>query len=304
MAIRRVFDLRDFEGVSEQMGAPEPKQGTTSGAPSIVPRSTAAYDAFAMSLGIEPTPSDDDLVIMLADVLGASAAGVSTSIVPGDMLSIVDVLAAFAVNAAELPPSQEASSLTARLDALLGLYVPQVSTTRPLSLERMLVLSLAMSQIGFVVASQPSPSNSKERYGWERLEEIFYTSFGDYSYGYDNVRYLSYQLMAWCGIFDLWAYKIAQVPDLGTWKIRYGIGSVSGMVSVPKSDVKPGDVGVIQQNQHHFLVAAVDGQGNITSVDGNTTATINGVLRSGTIWQQTSHTISGTLGFFRPKFLV
>lgn len=277
---------------------------TSSSSTIPLPVSYEAHNTFTKVLGIIPPAPENDLVTMLASVLQASPAGVETSITPGDLASIIAVLQVFLTNADEAQSqhaTQEGSSLIARLQALIGLYQWQLDASTPMSNARLLVLSFSIFQIGTIVSSEPSPSNSKERYGWERLNEIFYIAFGDESYWPDSVRYLDNQyLMEWCGIFALWAYRLAGL-DVGTWKVGSGINAVAGMESINLSQALPGDVAIIAQPyQHHFLILSIENN-QVPSVDGNTTAIINGITRSGTIWKQTIHKPSDISWVCRPK---
>lgn len=61
---------------------------------------------------------------------------------------------------------------------------------------------------------------------------------------------------------------------LGNWKLGVGVSSMLK----PTSDPQPGDIGYLNDHQHHFIVASVDGD-SIVGINGNST---NGAITEGT----------------------
>jgi hypothetical protein len=139
-------------------------------------------------------------------------------------------------------------------------------------------VATAEAEAGQVYAKQsgePDETGKRTRPGWGRLTEYFNTSapglWSDSTIKY-NPKYGMNGLPHWCGIFALWAVKSAGAP-VGTWKMGSGISAVSGIKPVRRSEVRVGDIGFLEKNQHHFLVSAVSEDGKqITSVDGNSGA--------------------------------
>jgi hypothetical protein len=290
-------------------------------------KSKEAHDAFTKILDPKHTPqAGEDLVGQLASVLQVPESVVAkaksslesnkATIVPGNMQSIIEALSAFkaaAIDAAGqtgLSPKEE-QRLLERIDALVAFYQQQANQgSGTVSSERQSVISVAQSQIGMVSAKEleadPDNPGRMVRVGWKRLNEYFAGAFGGDGSGYSKERVKRMpgggakdDLPSWCGLFDLWAYRTAGV-NVGTWKTGFGIGSVDGMTVVPKSDVKPGDVGGIQHmSQHHYIVVKVDGD-SITSIDGNTSPGDNPNGGQTAVKQRS---LSDTTLFFRPKEL-
>jgi hypothetical protein len=73
----------------------------------------------------------------------------------------------------------------------------------------------------------------------------------------------------WCGIFACAVWRAAGVAGVrwSTWQ-----GQLVGAVKHPYSNgLAPGDIAVIGQNSHHFIVVAVDHANNeLRTVEGNT----------------------------------
>ena len=75
----------------------------------------------------------------------------------------------------------------------------------------------------------------------------------------------------WCGIFATYCLRAIGVP--ATWTLAQGITTPKGMLELRPGyfnhqDIGPGDICVIQENQHHFIVN--NRVGNVLySSDGN-----------------------------------
>jgi peptidoglycan hydrolase-like protein with peptidoglycan-binding domain len=300
-----------LEAISAASGGASPAPEISGPNATKLPASSAVFEAFAKALGLRAAGVDEDLGGLLAAALEVPSASASVVVEPGRIESVLGVLETFqrAARPAGRTPTQVEAALSDRLAALVAFCGAQAGlpAERRASAQRILVVCLAMSQIGAVSAHEASPSSSAERYGWERLNEIFLTSFGDESYGVSSVRYLDHDLMAWCGLFALWASKTAGA-SLGTWKIGHGVGAVSGIGQVhvgsaPHEDLLPGDIGYVSSpHQHHYVVVSVDRNGVITSVDGNSTDTVDACTYQGVI-VSSSHTVAGTSAFYRATAL-
>ena len=70
-------------------------------------------------------------------------------------------------------------------------------------------------------------------------------------------------LVSWCGIFATWAV-ITGGGNCGTWES----GSRCSAMNKVTRDPKPGDVGYFVDNQHHCIIASVNGD-QIETIDGN-----------------------------------
>lgn len=71
---------------------------------------------------------------------------------------------------------------------------------------------------------------------------------------------------SWCGVFALWCLREAGLTT-AVWKDGVGFVGPLGMpiVSLPQ----PGDIAYYSRNQHYAIVVAVNGDGTLTTVDGN-----------------------------------
>src|SRR5688572_11566095 len=121
------------------------------------------------------------------------------------------------------------------------------------------VVAWAKSQLGAVVAKEAGDQDENgrtTRRGWRALK----TYFDDAAPGIwhdDTIKYLDAQgLPSWCGIFALWSLRQAGA-GAGTWSMGSGIASVAGISQTSRP--KPGDVGYFTSNQHHCIIASVDG---------------------------------------------
>jgi len=112
----------------------------------------------------------------------------------------------------------------------------------------------------------PDDTGQPPRKGWSRLLEYFHVAAPGV-WEDDMVHYLQEGLPSWCGIFALWAIKKSGFP-VGTWRRGFGISSVSGITNV--FTPLPGDIGYINDNQHHCVIQRLSADGQtIFSIDGN-----------------------------------
>ncbi len=130
------------------------------------------------------------------------------------------------------------------------------------------VVAAAKSQLGYVVAKEagePDESGRTTRRGWQSLKQYFDDAAPGIWHD-DTIKYLDAEgLPSWCGIFALWSLHQGGA-SAGNWSMGSGIASVSGISQTMHP--KPGDVGYFTSNQHHCIIATVDGD-TIGSVDGN-----------------------------------
>ena len=114
------------------------------------------------------------------------------------------------------------------------------------------------------------------RQGWQKLKAIFELAAPVFIRPGWEENNLKRSLLVgergiphWCGIFAVWAHKMAGVP-VGNWPIGGGASTTRGFRPVPPSQLKRGDVGYIDKPyQHHFLVLGVNGDGTIDTLNGN-----------------------------------
>lgn len=82
-------------------------------------------------------------------------------------------------------------------------------------------------------------------------------------------------LKSWCGIFAIYCYRKAGIPV--RWDIGRGgpVGPIKLRTFSPgfAASLKPGDIGCVREQNHHFLIETINGGGPLpplTSIDGNT----------------------------------
>jgi len=83
------------------------------------------------------------------------------------------------------------------------------------------------------------------------------------------------QEKSWCGIFAIYCYRKAGIPV--SWDIGKGgpVGplKLATFSSSFAANIRPGDIGAVMTNSHHFLIEHVDGPPpvpGLTTLDGNT----------------------------------
>jgi len=138
------------------------------------------------------------------------------------------------------------------------------------------IVAAARSKIGSVfsdVAGEADETGDKTRQGWQTLTEIF--SVGFPSFPQKIVKYIKYGknngkegstsngLVSWCGIFATWAVMTGG-GTCGPWDSGPRCSSMNRITKDPK----PGDVGYFTNNQHHCIIASVNGD-SIETIDGN-----------------------------------
>lgn len=103
-------------------------------------------------------------------------------------------------------------------------------------------------------------STRKLRRGHARLLEYFRLTDPSQVFSRDGIKYLQ-KVDAlegcphWCGIFALWAHKVAGTPTIGTWQRGVGISAVAGfrMLGINETPM-PADIGFVEDRQHHVLI--------------------------------------------------
>ena len=145
------------------------------------------------------------------------------------------------------------------------------------------IVAAARSKIGSIYSDVPGAADEtgdKTRTGWETLTEIFAVAHPTFpkqiikymKYGKNNGKPGSNPngLVSWCGIFATWAV-ITGGGNCGTWMSGSRCSSMSKVTHNPK----PGDVGYFNANQHHCIIASVNGD-QIETIDGNSYDTDSG----------------------------
>jgi peptidoglycan hydrolase-like protein with peptidoglycan-binding domain len=138
------------------------------------------------------------------------------------------------------------------------------------------IVAAARGKIGSIYSDVAGPADEtgdKVRTGWETLTEIFSVAYPTFpkqiikyiKYGKNNGKPGSNPngLVSWCGIFATWAVMTGG-GNCGPWDSGPRCSSMSKVTSNPK----PGDVGYFTSNQHHCIIASVNGD-QIETIDGN-----------------------------------
>lgn len=112
----------------------------------------------------------------------------------------------------------------------------------------------------------------------------------------------------WCGIFVLWAFKSAGF-SVGSWVFGTSIPHIAGFnkvsdKKVKPEEVKPGDVGMMNNNSHQFIIVRVNpDQLTLTTVDGNSNSADS--TTGGQVSMHTNRPISKVdVGFYRVNELL
>jgi hypothetical protein len=147
---------------------------------------------------------------------------------------------------------------------------------------RPLVLTIAQQHMGKVDFSQMVLGRPR---GIDFIKEVFQfaanvpltdANFVNAKGAWDPIPWvgLKTQQKSWCGIFAAYCYRKAGIPV--SWDI--GKGGPVGPIELRKfgpdfaSSIKPGDIGAVATQNHHFLIETV-GPGalpKMESIDGNT----------------------------------
>lgn len=134
------------------------------------------------------------------------------------------------------------------------------------------VIEKAKTKLGKIEAKkyESGGGGKQKRKGYQDLIEIFHKSapgiWSDNQITYDNTVGTK-SIPHWCGIFALWASKEAGA-NVGTWSIGKSIPTISGFKGVAKEGARKGDVGILFNHNHHFLVQEVQGD-KLKTIDGN-----------------------------------
>lgn len=116
------------------------------------------------------------------------------------------------------------------------------------------------------------------RKGHLRLLEYFRLADPAQVFSRDGIKYLRKAdslegCPHWCGVFALWAHKMAGTPNIGTWQQGVGISAVQGFRVLSADETPmPADIGYIEALQHHVLVRRTypkNGSMYFETVEGN-----------------------------------
>jgi peptidoglycan hydrolase-like protein with peptidoglycan-binding domain len=227
-------------------------------------------------------------------------------------------LALQAAAAAGTVPADAAQLAQTRIDAIVRFLQSQAALPagEQVSSQRMAVVATALSQIGAARANEagevdPADAQGRRfRKGHEALLDYFTTAFGSLDQNQlINVKYHGTKLQSWCGIFALWAYKKNGAAASVTWQTggllanppHAGMRSVAArLVDLKTSPVKPGDIGLLADHQHHFMVVAVNGN-DLDTIEGNSNSAgdpTGGQVSTGR--RSISTTFNAGFGFQRP----
>lgn len=148
----------------------------------------------------------------------------------------------------------------------------------------MKIIAVALGQVGMIdyskqVSSSVEPSKT-EPLGWQKLGTIFLSGARKKWLDTELKRTWRPGNMDWCGIFGTYCFQLAGVNAIWSLSTGQPSGSIQKVVSWSKSfkgsrqsfetSIKPGDMGVISQASHHFIVVSVDiASGTMETVDGN-----------------------------------
>lgn len=173
------------------------------------------------------------------------------------------------------------------MQQLLAL-VPDLNAAVAISLQRTKVVTVAnLERFGpgawvNAVKSEPftEPGSKKAlRKGYLRLLEYFRLADPNQVFARADIKYLAKQNTLgpcphWCGIFTLWAHKMAGTAGLGNWVQGTGISAVQGFRVLKLNELPmPADIGYIGEPfQHHVLVRQARPQNGLLvfdTVEGN-----------------------------------
>jgi hypothetical protein len=176
-------------------------------------------------------------------------------------------VAVAALVASIVTPSSAASGLLVPT----GGYGPSPAGTT-LALTRQKIISAALSEVGKV--SDYGGTNG-DKLGWQDLKSFFDegSDWGPDCFkqgiSVENGIKLAFRNppgAEWCGIFGTWCFVQGGVQ--ARWK--FGVGPVPLQAHYDKTNVQPGDMGVIPTFIHHFIIIRRDGN-QIWTVSGNST---------------------------------
>jgi peptidoglycan hydrolase-like protein with peptidoglycan-binding domain len=171
-----------------------------------------------------------------------------------------------------------------RIDAMRALYAGQAASPQADNPVRLSIISTALGEIGKVSAytvGGVDEKGKKTRQGWERLDQIFETSYGGRTTGFgggynqahqDIVKHYGEKPQSWCGHFAMWAYKNNGI-NVGDWVAGKGPSSLYTTLTPQDATTytpRPGDIAYAgAHSQHYAIVVRVEGQ-TIHTIDGNT----------------------------------
>jgi hypothetical protein len=157
---------------------------------------------------------------------------------------------------------------------------------------RQAIIATALGEVGAVSDRGGTPPYKK---GWQRLKQYFdeASDWGPDSFRMGTAVRDGIMLAgrnppggAWCGIFATWCCVQAGVN--ARW--RFGVGPRPLSARYDVANVAPGDIGVIPQYVHHFVITRRDGD-TLECVNGNSTD--HGITRS-------TRSVRSLAYFYRP----
>lgn len=173
------------------------------------------------------------------------------------------------------------------MQQLLAL-IPDLNAAVAISAQRTAVVTVANLErfgpgawVNAVKAESFTEPGSKKalRKGYLRLLEYFRLSDPNQVFTRDDIKYLATQNTLgpcphWCGIFALWAHKLAGTSGLGNWVRGVGISAVQGFRTLKANELPmPADIGYVgDPYQHHVLVQRARPQNGVLvfdTVEGN-----------------------------------
>ncbi len=232
----------------------------------------------AARLFSEGTDTDPTRIVALTTLLGLPRElAPPVAVQPGDAASALAAIEAIAEQAeaghnAQLVSLVELEQIQERTKHMTDFLRRELATTEPISGSRLGTVMVALSQIGRVRANKRgalADDGKATREGWQHLDGYFRTAFGE-SYGpalKKTVRCHDLKLVAWCGIFCVWAMKAAGV-QCKDWKLGSGIASVLQPTRTPRA----GDVAFLDGKGLHMCLVLRITEDKLFSIDGNTNA--------------------------------
>lgn len=137
-------------------------------------------------------------------------------------------------------------------------------------------IAAALGLIGagaYVATRDSSPSGCNEEALRKRVVSFARSEVGQKNldkYFADAAPQFIGQHPEWCGIFALWCLHQAGLAKDKTWKT--GLGFLETPPALPKTtDPKPGDVAYFTKYSHQAIVASVNADGSLETINGNGT---------------------------------
>jgi hypothetical protein len=152
------------------------------------------------------------------------------------------------------------------------------------------IIAVALGEVGKVNDLGGDDGLKK---GWQRLKQ-YYDEASEWGPDCSQKAGVLYQIQQpwqrptdWCGIFGTWCFRQAGVS--ASWKFGVGPGLLPCW---DPQNIAPGDMGVIADHIHHFIVVKRDGN-RIWTVSGNST--------NDGITQDSPRSVSDVRYYYRPS---